>query len=560
MKKEARIFFLLMLPWVLPRSVFAANLGTDEQKAFGKKLYEKHCAQCHGEKGDGQGPGALFYQPQPRDFTKGKYKIRTTPNGELPTDDDLKRAIHQGLAFQPGGAYTVMPPWPKLSEEQLIDLVYYLKIFSPRFADSESNNPKVISIPEPPAFSRDSAEKGRVVYEKNECIKCHGLLGRGDGRSAPTLKDDWENSIRPADLTMKWTFRGGGTRKDIFRTVSTGLNGTPMPSYVDSISEEDRWHLVDYLSSLSKRDFPEYNKADQPIVVAGTQGVIELGDLIKAKELFKNSQPSFIAVVGQVIEPGREFHPAVNEIEVKAIYNQHDIALMLVWHDMKADASGTNSPDLKIPLEEDVPVRKVEEKKENADPFAEDQAAEEKDPFADDSSSGGQGAQESTSQWSDAVAIQLPVAPAEGSFKLPYFLFGDPGAPVELLFADLAKKEAQVFLAKGSSDMKPDTEKKVELVSGYDNGEWTVIFKRKRDVTEGLALQEQSFVPIAFSVWDGVSLERGMKRGITGWYQLYLEPMQKKSVLGPVFCYGIGLFVLELAVIWYIRRRRSDNV
>jgi len=257
MKRETRICFLLMLLGVLPQSVFAANLGTDEQQAAGEKLYEKHCAQCHGDKGDGQGPSALYFQPQPRDFTKGKYKIRTTPNGELPTDSDLKQIIHQGMAFRPEGAYTVMPPWPKLSDEQIIELVYYLKTFSPRFSDSELNNPKVVSIPEPPALSRDSAEKGRVVYEKNECIKCHGLLGRGDGRSAPTLKDDWENSIRPADLTMKWTFRGGGTRKDMFRTVSTGLNGTPMPSFADNLKPAEAWDLVHFLRTLQPLRTPE---------------------------------------------------------------------------------------------------------------------------------------------------------------------------------------------------------------------------------------------------------------------------------------------------------------
>jgi cytochrome c oxidase cbb3-type subunit 2 len=38
---------------------------------------------------------------------------------------------------------------------------------------------------------------------------------------------------------------------DIYRTVSTGLSGTPMPSYSDSVPEADRWALAYYVLSLS---------------------------------------------------------------------------------------------------------------------------------------------------------------------------------------------------------------------------------------------------------------------------------------------------------------------
>jgi cytochrome c oxidase cbb3-type subunit 2 len=39
--------------------------------------------------------------------------------------------------------------------------------------------------------------------------------------------------------------------KDIYRTMSTGLSGTPMPSFSDSVSEADRWALSYYVLSLS---------------------------------------------------------------------------------------------------------------------------------------------------------------------------------------------------------------------------------------------------------------------------------------------------------------------
>ncbi|HEV8199240.1 MAG TPA: c-type cytochrome, partial [Candidatus Polarisedimenticolia bacterium] len=42
--------------------------GSDAQRQAGQKLYEKSCSQCHGEKGDGQGPAAKHLRPMPRDF------------------------------------------------------------------------------------------------------------------------------------------------------------------------------------------------------------------------------------------------------------------------------------------------------------------------------------------------------------------------------------------------------------------------------------------------------------------------------------------------------------
>ena len=50
----------------------------------------------------------------------------------------------------------------------------------------------------------------------------------------------------PADLTSG-QFKSGPAVEDIFRTMTTGLSGTPMPSYRDSLPEEDRWALSYYV-------------------------------------------------------------------------------------------------------------------------------------------------------------------------------------------------------------------------------------------------------------------------------------------------------------------------
>ena len=82
------------------------DVGTDAQRESGKVLYLKYCSQCHGEKGDGEGSATPHLQPRPRDFTTGKFKARTTPNGALPVHQDLLNVLRKGMP------YTSMPAWP----------------------------------------------------------------------------------------------------------------------------------------------------------------------------------------------------------------------------------------------------------------------------------------------------------------------------------------------------------------------------------------------------------------------------------------------------------------
>src|SRR5262245_9137233 len=105
----------------------APDVGTESQRASGKQLYLKYCSQCHGEKGDGEGYAAVHLRPRPRNFTTGKFKIRTTPNGALPMHQDLVNIIRRGMP------YTSMPAWPGLSDQDVSNLAYYIKTFSPDF-------------------------------------------------------------------------------------------------------------------------------------------------------------------------------------------------------------------------------------------------------------------------------------------------------------------------------------------------------------------------------------------------------------------------------------------
>ena len=83
---------------------------------------------------------------------------------------------------------------------------------------------------------RRSLAHGKDVWQNAKCWECHGQTGKGDGEKAAGLKDDFGFPIRPADLTSG-QFKSGPAVQDIFRTMSTGLSGTPMPSYRDSLPE-----------------------------------------------------------------------------------------------------------------------------------------------------------------------------------------------------------------------------------------------------------------------------------------------------------------------------------
>ncbi len=208
----------------------------------GKRLYRRKCVFCHGTNGKGDGSVSRYVFPKPRDLTQGVFKIHSTPSGSLPTDQDLFDTLTRGL---PG---TTMPAWWNLSETQRWQLVAYIKTFSARFQEEEPREPIKIGAAKPPY--PESVANGRRLYLEAECWKCHGLLGRGDGPSSHTLVDDWDYPIVPADLTISRNWRGGNRPEDVFRSLTVGIGGTPMPSWEDALTEDQIWDLTNYLLSI----------------------------------------------------------------------------------------------------------------------------------------------------------------------------------------------------------------------------------------------------------------------------------------------------------------------
>ncbi len=81
--------------------------GQDEAAAAGLKLYQQHCAQCHGPEGYGMDRAANLHSPT----------IQQAPSGVL------------FWAIRNGRLRKGMPSWSRLPDQQIWQLVTYLKTF-----------------------------------------------------------------------------------------------------------------------------------------------------------------------------------------------------------------------------------------------------------------------------------------------------------------------------------------------------------------------------------------------------------------------------------------------
>jgi cytochrome c oxidase cbb3-type subunit I/II len=246
-KRSTRIVVLwaFCLALAIPSTVFGqeSHIGIlTGNAASGKELYRRNCIGCHGVDGDGNGENAQWIDPKPRDFTTALFRWRSTPTGTLPTDQDLYDTITRGVVD------TYMPQWRPLTPQIRADLVAYIKTFSPKWKTEKPGTP--ITIPAEPAVTIQSVLHGRELFQKMQCWQCHGPNGIGDGPAARTLTDDKGDPIKPYNFHDGTRFRCGTTNQDLYKIFMTGLDGTPMPSFADTLKPQDAWDLVHFLRTL----------------------------------------------------------------------------------------------------------------------------------------------------------------------------------------------------------------------------------------------------------------------------------------------------------------------
>lgn len=113
--------------------------------------------------------------------------------------------------------------------------VYYLT--RPPIVENTQANPI------PP--NSESIAAGDSLYAVN-CVSCHGASGKGDGPVGIALNP------RPADLTQH-ARPGAHTDAQLYEWITSGVPGTRMPAFKSTLSDTDRWNLVNFIRTLAPK-------------------------------------------------------------------------------------------------------------------------------------------------------------------------------------------------------------------------------------------------------------------------------------------------------------------
>jgi len=540
-----------------------APLPPAEMIEAGKRVYFTKCVWCHGVDGAGDGPAADRLWPRPRNFNQGTFKIRHTASGELPLFDAKKPVPGQNDLFEtvthglPGSA---MPSWEGiLTEEQRLQVLSFVTsqlVKDRKFDDKATETQTVLQMDatKPIAATKESIEKGAQLVVDKKCIECHGVDGRGDG-NAFNLKDDWGFPIQPANWHKCWNFRGSRQDpynvKNIFRTFSTGVNGTPMPSFADNTTVEERWHIANFVNSLCERD-----PKGQPLEIDPLTDkpkinfVVRSGPVIKGdisddpeNEMWQKRERRLIALGGQITHKPRNFVTRIDDLWVKSLYNDQEIVFLLQWDDRsKSVAEGKLPFDPTAVNLDEYGVKEQAPKTGEAESIASQQMK--------------------YKVYNDALALQFPIKWQEipPPFK-PRYLWGDQNFAV-----DIIKWEASGSLRsfKGTGwdqdfEERDDFEEKIKLMKAeWKDGRWTVMVKRplQDDYDDYTKFEVGKYIPTVFFAWDGHNGDVGRKMSVSAFYYTILEPpIPKETYIYPTVI-AIGAVLLEG---WVLVRRANKR-
>ncbi|MGH9367467.1 MAG: ethylbenzene dehydrogenase-related protein [Thermoanaerobaculia bacterium] len=503
MKRSAR-FGWILLPPLAAGALYAQTPGSPAPAPErGKAVFQTHCAVCHGATGVGDGPAAYLLSPRARDLTRGSFKVRSTATGSLPTDGDLFRTVTRGM---PG---TAMPLWEHLPEADRRALVDYVKTLSPRFQSEEPA--EVLPVPEPPGDLDRLVPAGRLAYEKYRCGECHGATGRGDGPSSATLKDDTGFPIRPYDFTRPGRYKGGDAPKDVYRTFTTGFDGTPMPSYAGAIPEEDRWAIVAYVRSLSTPESPALALAPGGVIPAERMSAIPTEPDAPAWEK-----------AGELEIPMRQLwgrENVVGRVRVAAATDGKKLAIRMRWADTTLDARmlrpeefrdaaavqfSLAGPDVTFAMgERGKPVAIWHWKADWQRDIAGREDVESAEP---------------------AMVVDLyPFARGQGTAEQDAaYLTGNAAGNA---FSQLTRRspvESLVAAGIGSLTPRPSSSQNVAGKGVWASNEWKVVFIRSLEPAGEGDARLSDGLPVAFAVWNGSEADRDGIKAFSTWYRLGL--------------------------------------
>jgi len=139
-------------------------------------------------------------------------------------------------------------------------------------------------VPAKPGVTPQLVEQGKSLYLQN-CVACHGVKGDGKGDAAAFLLPKPRNFAQ-ANFRLRSTPPGHlPTDADLFRAVSLGMPGTPMPPWKVNLNETQRWAVVEYLKTFSPR-FASTNEDRDTVVSLGMAPARNEATIAEGKALF----------------------------------------------------------------------------------------------------------------------------------------------------------------------------------------------------------------------------------------------------------------------------------
>lgn len=442
-----------------------------------------------------------FLYPWPRDFTLGIFKFRSTPTESLPRDEDLYRTIIRGV---PG---TSMPAWgDALSPEDTWALVNLVKSFSDRFKKEKPG--ESVKISEPPAPTPELIAKGQSLFNDLKCTQCHGKSLHGDGKLSDSLMDAWKHAVFVHDLTSPAYFKSGHQPKDIFRTLSTGLDGTPMESYAH-IPAEDRWALVHFIRSKSSK---KMKKAEFETDIYSYKVEFELSTEVDSP-IWKGVQSTEL-----ILRPLSARRGAVETVNVTSVNNGEQLAIRLRWEDSTEDAFSELTQD-----------------------FFRDGAAVQfalgsvtlhthghNEPFF---GMGNRSKPVNIWHWKAGLEQALEAEEeqeyAGGGVDMDALIFGGiMSNPVFKLNATgdnpVEELNAEGF---GTVTPQPPENQNIEGQGEWKDGYWTVVFLRDMLKTGkwDVELIRKDPALMAFAVWDGLKEDRNGRKVVSVWQRFHIK-------------------------------------
>lgn len=123
-----------------------------------------------------------------------------------------------------------------------LSLVFAWDIPSPGREKSQGtrmSSEEARKLKSPVPFTKESIAQGRTLFARN-CTACHG----NDGKAQVDVV------ANATDLTDPKVWGSGTSEGEIFRSIRDGAGDTMPPFKSQLRSEEDMWHLVNFIRSL----------------------------------------------------------------------------------------------------------------------------------------------------------------------------------------------------------------------------------------------------------------------------------------------------------------------